>query len=120
MGLSAPDLLGMQQALAGELTTSAQIQRVVRTSDGAGGVTETWSTIATVNCNASPLSKQETEIPELGRLEGQSQWLVTLPPYTDVTVLDRIVTQGLTYEVYAVKGPRTYEIYRSVLTWLIQ
>ena len=109
--LSAAQIATMQaisQTLT--MTTPCTISRKAEVSDGAGGQTDTWNTVATTVCSVAPaLATDNEEIQEL-RLGLVSGWIIGLPVGTDVTILDRIVANGITYEVNNIRAPRTIQI----------
>lgn len=91
------------------------IQRVTETSTG-DGTTSSWSTVASgIACRVSPLASGANEaIGADQSMTAVSQWTVWLPAGTDVTVKDRIVVSGRTFEVARV-GERSYEVIRECL-----
>lgn len=113
--LSTADLAALRAEFNQSLPDTAQVQRVTRQSDGAGGSTETWTTIATVACRVSPMGNLPVERAIADRLTGVQFWAVTLPAATDITAADRIVSGGRTFEVVGVLAPRTWELARRVV-----
>lgn len=91
------------------------IQRYTETATG-DGTSQTWSDLATgVSCRVSPLASGASEA--LGAdasLRAVAQWTIWLPAGTDVTVRDRVVYQGRTFEVARV-GARSYEVSRELI-----
>ena len=112
--LSATEIDAMRSTLDDSLPDTAQVQRRTLTSDGAGGFTESWSTVATVACRvaSSGQSPQERVIAE--RLATASVRTVTLPALTDVRPTDRVVVGGRTFEVVDTPAP-SYELARRVI-----
>ena len=104
----------MRSTLEASLPDTAQVQRKTLVSDGAGGYTESWSTVATVACRVSPSGRSPEERVIAERLAATSVWTITLPALTDVTVADRIVVGARTFEVVGVLA-RTEEISRRVV-----
>lgn len=97
------------------LPDTCTIQRGTDTSSGDGTSTS-WSDLATgVACRVSPLASSASEA--LGAdqsLQAVAQWTIWLPAGTDVTVRDRIVYSGRTFEVARV-GARSYEVSRELI-----
>lgn len=110
--LSSGDLAAMRGVLAESLPETAVIQTRSYTSDGGGGGTLAYTAGGTVDARIAPLSGSEETIGE--RLSPNAQWVVTLPANTTVSEDSRIVISGTTYEVEAVRGPRSYELSRRV------
>jgi hypothetical protein len=55
-----------------------------------------------------------TERVEEGRPVNNVSWMLAFAPGTDVTQYDRVLAQGVTYEVAGVEGPKTNEVERLV------
>ena len=108
--LSTSDLAAMRTTLEVSLPESVGIGRRSQASDGAGGYTDTWSTVASVAGRVSPggLTPQERAIAE--RLVGVQTWTITLPALTDVRAADRLIVGSRTLEVVGVLAPRSYEL----------
>lgn len=106
-----------QTALAADVTavahpTSAQIQRATNASDGAGGRTRTFATVATVACRVTPDAAGAQEVLTSDKLRDAEPYRVSFPAGTDVRITDRIVALGLTLAVEAVRSPRSVEVER--------
>ncbi len=98
--LSATQITSMRATEALALPDTATISRVARASDGAGGWTETWSTVASgVACRL--MSTQGlAEGPAAGTQQAAADWALTLPLGTDLRAADRVVVASRTFEVY--------------------
>lgn len=114
--ISAGDLAAMQVVLAGSLPDTCTVKRNTPASDGQGGSTESWSTVATVACRISPggLSPQEQVM--AARITSALVWVITLPQGTDVTAKDRITAGTRTFEVASPLAPRSWELARRVMS----
>ena len=77
------------------------ILRLTRTSDGAGGWTETWQTVATVRGRIAPYVGGPGEEVRGGALKAYGEYVVTLPQNTDVLQTDRVQISGVQYDVRA-------------------
>lgn len=110
--ISAADLASMRTSLTESMPDSCQVRRNAPTPDGAGGQIDAESTVATVACRISPLSRSDrlAELEIADRLTAVASWLITLPAGTDVTEKDRILSGVRTFEVASVLGPRTWEL----------
>ncbi len=112
--LSDADLAAMRSTLNSSLPDTAQVQRKSLTSDGAGGFTETWATVATMACRVAPSGQSPQERVIAERLTAMSTWTVTLPAGTDVQPADRVVVGSRTFEVVAALA-RSEEIARRIV-----
>jgi head-tail adaptor len=108
--LSAADLAAMRATLTESLPDTAQVQRATRASDGMGGFTETWTTVATVPCRLAPSDITPVEQVVAERVTDRVLWTITLPAQTDVTAADRIVVGARVFEVVGVLSPRSHEL----------
>ena len=96
------------------LPDSCVIQRGTETSTG-DGTSVVWADLATVACRVSPLASGANEMLAGGAaIAAVNQWTIWLPALTDVTVKDRIVYSGRTFELSRV-GARSYETVREVI-----
>lgn len=105
------DLRGEFDDLLGE---SCEIQRATTTSDGMGGSTDTWATVATVCCTVAPVSRTGRAERTGEQVREVQARMVTLPAETDVRLTDRLIVNGQTLEVVDLRESRTYEIVRRV------
>lgn len=108
--------LGSLRALSNAfLWDVCSISRYVETNT-ADGVTEAWSDIAmNVRCSVAPIGTGGGEQLEAGaQIAAVNRWTVSLPALTDVTVRDRLVTSGRTFEVERVDA-RTFEVRRDCI-----
>ena len=108
--ISPSDLAIMQQAMAPLRTTPCTLLRNTPTSDGMGGQTDNWQTLAMVQGRVTPVIETGREVIDEQRLEVLNRWLIYFPAGQDVTERDRIVANGATYEVTSVNTPRTISI----------
>ena len=111
--LSAAQIASMRATSLASLPDTAAVSRVTRTSDGAGGYTEAWATVATVPCRIASTGGAEAAI--AAKLTATTTATVTLPALTDVAPADRLVVGSRTFEVLAVLSARSWEIARRVL-----
>jgi head-tail adaptor len=112
--LSTDDLVAMRTTLEDSLPDSCQVSRKTATSDSAGGFTESWATVATVDCRVSASGRSPQERAIADKLTGVSVWTITLPASTDVAIADRLVVGTRSFEVAGVLA-RSYEISRRVV-----
>ena len=102
---SAAELVQMQVEVNSALPSSGTIKHVTRVSDGAGGYTETWATVATVNCRIDALNAMrdsQTLRVYAARLgERQANW-ICFPAGTDVQEGDEVTVDSVVYEVMGI------------------
>ena len=96
-------------ARPGNLDQRITFQAVARVSDGAGGSTEVWSNFASnasVWASVRALSGRESFAED--RTEATAKVLFTIRNRNDVTEKDRIMFDGLAYNIRTVMrdGPR--------------
>ncbi len=99
-------MLPWLQSLAGEYRPdTCTIQRATETAT-SGGVTQSWATLASgVTCRVSRIGQGATEgLGANGATQAVGQRRIKLPAGQDVTVKDRIVSGGVTYEVVDVQS----------------
>lgn len=117
---SPADLAWMQAAALPILTGTCTISRKTEGSDGMGGQSDTWTTLATVACAIAPAMQADNEQIQELRLGLVSGWIIRLPVGTDVTILDRIVSGGITYEVNDIRAPRTSPVFTTCICSRVQ
>lgn len=111
--ISAAELTRMRAVAQRSMPGTAVIQSGTLTSDGGGGYTDSFAAAGTVPCRVAPMiSMNESEIGE--RISADADWMITLPAGTSVSSDDRLVTDGGTFTVVGVRGPRSYEVTRRV------
>lgn len=110
--LAAADIIQMRDAITAALPDTCTILRIAREPDGAGGFSETASTVAEASCRTAPAGQNEAEIG--ARLGVAALWALTLPAGIDIREADRVVCKGRTWEVaYRLEYP--YELSCRVL-----
>ena len=77
------------------------VQRLTRTSDGAGGWSESWQTIATTKGRIAAKSGDENELG--GKTTAITTYLITLPSNIEfeLTNTDRLQINGQQYQIVA-------------------
>lgn len=73
------------------------VQRLTRTSDNAGGWTETWQTAATTKGRIAP--NQGGETARGGAVRADNEYIITLPHDVDLRQDDRLQINGAQYEI---------------------
>ena len=104
--------LAKAQAIAeSTMSDTATIRRNTPASDGMGGATDSWATVATVQCRLMSRLSQPSDRAGGGRVETQTDYVIRLPVGTDVRNADRIVVGSRTFEVVR---PVAYTINPSI------
>lgn len=128
--MSPGELASLRRESEKTMTDRLQILRPVNVAD-AGGMSTSYSVMATVACRVAPSAYQQQERVIGGALQGSAAWRVTVPALTDVRKPDLLSIgsslsgTGLTdaqiragggrlMQVEGVAGPRTVEINRIV------
>ncbi len=119
------ELTGIQAEVLGILPDTCTVTRPSnQTSDGAGGFTETYTSHATgVPCNSFParsLSSLAQDIQQNDQSRVVGEWIIQVPYNTDVQLRDRIITNGVTYEVIENDSKSTWNTIQSVKATLIE
>lgn len=108
------DLTSLRALAAAFRPGTATIQRSTETTSG-DGTSQSWATLAIVSCRVSRIGQGGNE--GLGAdesLQAIGQRRIKLPAGTDVTAKDRIIVDGVTYEVADV--PKIdYEVERMAI-----
>jgi len=82
------------------LPETVYVQRPTRASDGAGGLAETWQTIATTKGRIATQGGGETK--RGGAVAADTSIVVTLPHDTDLRQDDRLQIGGKQYEIESI------------------
>lgn len=106
--LTDADITSMSETAELSLPGTAIIRRRTFTSDGGGGGTATWGTAGTVACRIGPLNGSEREIAD--RISAEATSVLTVPVGTDIGTADRVVSDGRTYNVAALREWGDYSV----------
>lgn len=105
----------MRDTLDGSLPDTAQITRATSTSDGRGGRTQVWVTVATVACRVAPFLRPSQELLNADRVSGVTRWWLTFPQGTDLTAADRVLVGARTFEVAEMLSARSFQVSSRVI-----
>lgn len=111
--LSSTQIATMQGAVARTLPDICSIQRYTSAPDGAGGQTESWSTVhSNVACRVTDYEGRKGGIEDVkeDRFDTVLWWRFTLPSGTDLTARDRLVWQSRAFEVVSAGSGRSNEV----------
>lgn len=119
--LSDGDLYRMRQLANPTLAGTAIISRPTYLSDGQGGGSVTYSPAGTVACNIAPYkSRAGDEGVVADRLQSALGFYLTIPALTSIAMTDQVIAGGGTFEVVALREPRSSEIVRRAVLAQIQ
>lgn len=108
------ELTDMRAELAQTWPDTALVKRrSPSTSDGRGGVTGSFATVATVACRLIP-KHNEKEGTEAAKVTAVTEWTVLLPFNTGVKPGDRLEIASLTYDVLEDDGDRSHPLTEAV------
>lgn len=115
--LSAAQLASMKATQVEAMPGTCTISGKTEASDGAGGRTETWASVATaVACRLSPMNAMgaDVEAVVMERFQGRSLWQLTVSSTQAITNLQRVTVDGTVYEVVQVRDGADWETARRV------
>lgn len=96
------------------LAGTAVIHTATKTADGQGGYTWTYAASGTVDARLSPEQLRGGENAVGSRVAEVAPWILTVPASTSIDEDDRVVYNGVTYEVSEVLTWVPWEISRRV------
>ena len=89
---------------AGMLKEPITIQRMTRTSDGAGGQTQTWATVSGAPTRAAVMPLSGSERYQFDRLEATASLKVTVRYTSGILESDRIVIRSRNHNIRFIKN----------------
>lgn len=95
-----------------ELRHRITIQSITEVSDGQGGKTENWSTVATVWARIEPVSSRERLYSD--KLEYQRTHKIAIRYRSDITNDMRILFNGRYFQIKSVYSPDEREAYTFI------
>lgn len=105
--LSERELCAIQELSERSMDDQCSVLRSTEARGDAGGVTQAWAQIATLNCRVRSGGVQGTGAREqlmAARLTPIAVFTVFVPVGSDVLARDRLVWSGRTFEVHGVMG----------------
>lgn len=109
----------MRAAINALMPDTCNLLTVTRTSDSAGGFTESWGTAAgTVSCRLDLLAGRSAPVGfeqvVAGVQDTYTRWILTVPYDTTVTEAYRVEHGGNTYNVVAVDTDKSWRLNKRV------
>jgi SPP1 family predicted phage head-tail adaptor len=109
--ISAAELTDMRAIADDFFPDTCTIQTRTESVDALGGVTQTWAnTYTSVACRLDPIGGNE-QVSNLV-LEGESHWMLNISYDQAISIEDRVIHDGKTYEVAAVVDTQSYRTIR--------
>ena len=109
--LSDTELDAMRDTLDTSLPELAEIERATKVSDGRGGETLTWTTVASVPCRVAPvLARPPADQVTADLVTNVQKWVLTFPAGTNLAPDDRMIVGARRFNLYAVTAPRSYAV----------
>lgn len=105
------------------MTDSGAIRRNTPASDGMGGQTDNWATVATVKCRLMTRLSQPRDRTGGERLETETEYTLRFPVGTDVRNTDRVVVTAAgsaTVRTFEVVRPVEYTINPSLSVAVVE
>ena len=102
--LSDSELADLRATAATALPGTAIVMTQAWTSDGGGGGSVAWTASGTVDCRVAPVGGYgASEGQTGGRISPDAEFIITLPASTTVDTNARLVIDGDTFNVEAVR-----------------
>lgn len=112
-GMTANQLAYAREQVAGLLPDTCTIQSRTLTSDGAGGNTETWATVANgsnVPCRVDPVPSQKVTEQISEREVTVTEYMITTAYDSPLATGQRIATGGHTYEIKMLNADHSWNV----------
>jgi SPP1 family predicted phage head-tail adaptor len=111
--ISDAELTKMRAAADDYFPDTCTIQTQTESVDALGGVVHTWANTYTgVACRLDPERTRQGEQVSSLVLESQSRWMLNIPHDQAISVEDRVIHDGKTYEVATVVDTQSYRTIR--------
>ena len=105
--MARPDLDRLRRIQTAALDQRGVLERASSASDGMGGATQIWYTVANLPCSlGAPRHEGERVLVE--RLTRGAGWMLTLPWDAGAKGGDRFLLDGLAYQVVYVEDAVSY------------
>lgn len=88
---------------AGDLKDSVTFQRVSRTTDGVGGWSEAWATLAGAPTRAKVRQLSGSEVWRFGRVEAQVRLVVVTRLFSGLAEGDRVLWRGKAHNIREIR-----------------
>ena len=96
----------------GEIDQYIEIQSQVNTPDGMGGNSVTWQSKGSIFAHVRPLGGKE--ITDYERVNAEARYLFVVRYPVDIDDSDRIVWDGLEFNIRVRKAPKGRDLYMQI------
>lgn len=111
--LSSAELVSLKAAVEAHFPDTCTIQTVTESVDALGGVVHTWANTHTgIACRLDQQGFGSESVNDAA-LEGESIYDLSLASTQAISIEDRVIFNGKTYEVQAVQDAHSDEIVRK-------
>lgn len=97
--ITAADLTYMKEVEESVMGSSGTIYRYTLGTSVLGNQSETWAAVGTVNCDIWPINRTDRERLGDGLINSESEYFISFPVGTDITVSDVVDFNSVTYQV---------------------
>jgi len=116
MGLTDHELAGLRDTADTFLPGTCTIQTRTESVDALGGGSIAWAdTYEGVKCRLGALSVLQDEQVVNYALQGRSAWMLSVKYNQAITIEDRVIFDGDTYEVQSVMDDHSYRTIRRAI-----
>ena len=102
----------MAKLCSKDFTEYVEVQAIALVSDGGGGFTEGWSNFGYIWAKIQDISGGEADFAD--RRQTTKTIFVEAPYRSDITVLHRLVVDGLNYNIYRVDNVDRTGLYMDI------
>jgi len=114
-GISAGELTAMRAVAEQAMTATCTIQTFTNTPDGMGGFSQSWAnTYTSVVCRLAARNVAGSDQLEGDQFKAVTSWVLTVPYDQVVTVQNRVVIGGDTFEVESLQDDHDYRTARRL------
>lgn len=112
--ISTGELARLRSTQETALPDTCTIQTRTQSVDALGGITHSYANTYTGVACRLDVADQGSETVRNSAVQAESGWVLTLPHNQAISVTDRVIHGGLTYEVSAVGASRSWLTARRV------
>lgn len=119
--ISPNELAQLRRDVAALLPDTCVIEAATSSTSDEGYVGETWTTVGTFACRLDPANRQSlTDMMIAQREAGTVYYVLTLPYDAPAAMGNRVVKNGLKYEILQVHGDHSLRASKRLIVALIQ
>ena len=99
---------------AGMLKEPITIQRSAKVSDGAGGFSETWGTLAGAPTRGAVKALSGSERYASDRVEATTRWRLTMRYFAGLLESDKVVIRGRSYNIRFINNVDLNDLWMTI------